>query len=423
MKKLILAVAALFLISSASAATWHNSNQDITLDAQDDESGVEDTYYCVDQDDTCQPREDGQEYTGTFTLSDEGVNFVRFNSKDRVGNIEDTSSRTVRIDKTTPETSNDYPGGWLNNEVTVNLTCNDPENPDASGCETTEYCVDSSDSCTPNTEGSSISFDTEGVQYLRYRSSDVAGNTESVKSQAVRLDFTDPEINVQKEALNADSMNATVVCTDDQSECNRSSMKIHTSETAAFECPTDESRYDEGSTYNVNQHMWICSYGEDNAGNSDFSDTPVEFSVGTLTTDLTYPGEPGTVVTSVDSVIPIQLDVGNEEADKDRRINVSINGSNTKFSDGSKWEEVTLNGVEDAQFNFNAQPDQPGNSTVTINIREEIEGFTVTEEIEIQARETGSRTGSAGREAPGIGLIQVAVLGLIASSYFIATRN
>jgi hypothetical protein len=419
MKKIaVTLILAIFLVSSASAQ-WHNSDQDITLNAEDEESGINNTYYCIDQSDECDPRQDGQEYNGPFTVSEEGINFVRYNSKDRVGNIEDTHSKTIRLDFTEPVTADDYPGGWQNSSVTVGISCEDPEEPDASGCDTRELCKGSS--CTLS-EGTSATFSTEGQNTLRYRSTDVAGNTEPIQDQDILLDFTPPQVAVQKESLSSEAMNATVACTDELSGCDTSSYRLHVSETSALSCPTDQSRYNEGSTYEVNQHLWVCAAAKDEAGNWDYSNQPVEFSVGTLTTDLDYPGQPGAVITNVDSAIPISLEVGNEEEDKDRTINVSLEGP-TQFQDGNMWEEVDLNGVETREFNFIAQPEQVGNSTVKIDIKAEDEGFTVTEEIEIRTRESGSRTSSAGREAPGIGLIQIAVLGLIASMYYIAGRN
>lgn len=424
-KALIGVLMALFLASTVSAQEWHNTNQEITLDASDNESGVENTYYCIDQDDTCQPRDDGQAYEGSITVSTEGINYVRYNSRDNVGNIEETHSRTVKIDKTRPETSDNYPGGWVNTSVTVDLSCSDPDDP-SSGCEEetpTEYCVgDVGGSCSPDTEGDSVTFDTEGQRELRYRSSDVAGNTEVTKSTVVRLDFTDPQISVQKESISSDTMNATVACTDDRSGCDESSLSLYTAETSAFNCPADPSRYNQGSTYEVNQHLWVCAIGKDQAGNLDNSNQPVEFSVGTLTTDLYYPGHPGTVVTSIDSSIPVMLDIGNEEADKTRRVNVTIDGPNAEFAGGGTSQEVVLEGVQNERMNFVARPEEQGNSTVEISIREETEGFTVNEEIEIQTRGSGSRTSSAGRSVPGIGLFQAAALVLMASSYYWISR-
>jgi len=417
-KVVLTVVLGIFLVSSVSAATWQNTDEDITLDASDDESGVENTFYCVDQSDSCQPRSDGQEYTGTFTVSDEGINYVRYNSRDNVGNIEDTLKKTVKIDYTDPDTSDDYPGGWLNNSITVDLTCDDPDNPEASGCDTIEYCIDSGNSCTPSTEGDSITFDTEGKRFLRYRSTDVAGNVENVESTEIKLDFTSPTVQVNKGGSSEDtSRNASVACTDALSGCDESSYQIRAGDSPSFECPTSRKLYEEDSPFEVNQHLWICGTAKDRAGNWDESDQSVEFDIGTLTTNMYYPGKPDPVITSVGSTVPISLEIGNEE-DSNKRINITTEGPETVFSDGSKSREFVMEGIEDRRVNMLSRPDTAGNQTVEIIIEEKTEGFTVSKEVDIKVRERGQRTSSTGREVPGIGLVNVLILSLMASGYY-----
>ncbi|MBI4386649.1 MAG: hypothetical protein HY551_04650 [Elusimicrobia bacterium] len=60
----------------------------------------------------------------------------------------------------------------------------------------TQYCVDTTNSCTPNIGGTSVSV-TCGVgsvcqKYVRYRSFDNVNNAESVKSALVRIDKQAP---------------------------------------------------------------------------------------------------------------------------------------------------------------------------------------------------------------------------------------
>jgi len=421
MKKIAIAVlTAILLISTASAQTWHNTEQQTNLDAEDEESGVEDTYYCIDQSDECGPKEDGEEYNEgeTIDITDEGINYLRYFSEDKVGNEEETQSRIFRLDFTNPISESNYSGGWYNEPVTVEISCNDPEDPEPSGCDTKQICKGSS--CTPS-EGDTARYNSEGRHTARYNSIDVAGNNEPVNEQEVLLDFTSPQVAVQKESVSSETMNATVACTDEMSGCDGSSQRLYTSDEPALNCPTDESRYNEGSTYQVNQHLWVCAAAKDEAGNWAFSNQPVEFSVGTLTTNLDYPGKPGSVVTNIDSAIPITLEIGNEEEDKDRTINISLEGP-TQFADQSTWKEIELNGVENREFNFIARPEQVGNTSVTVNMREKTEGFTITKEVKMEVRESGSRTSSAGRETPGIGLLQIAVLTGIATTY-LAFRN
>ncbi len=68
---------------------------------------------------------------------------------------------------------------------------------------------------------------------------------------------------------------AYATCTDTASECNADSYLLYVSTTDS--CSDDVNDYIPGSQ-DITEHSWVCSYVEDNAGNSDFSD-PVEFLV------------------------------------------------------------------------------------------------------------------------------------------------
>jgi hypothetical protein len=76
---------------------WYTVNVDLSLSALDNCSGVERTEYSTDDGATWLP------YTGTITLDQEGIFAVQYRSIDRAGNVENTGSTTVKIDKTAPE--------------------------------------------------------------------------------------------------------------------------------------------------------------------------------------------------------------------------------------------------------------------------------------------------------------------------------
>ncbi|RLE12057.1 hypothetical protein DRJ04_06900 [Candidatus Aerophobetes bacterium] len=84
---------------------WYVSDVTVTLSCDDGSgSGCSETYYCVDQSDSCTP---SVKYTGPFLISNEDINYVRYHSKDNVGNVEDVKSTEVKIDKTPPT-------AWIN---------------------------------------------------------------------------------------------------------------------------------------------------------------------------------------------------------------------------------------------------------------------------------------------------------------------
>ncbi len=77
---------------------WYRSDIQVTLTAADDDSGIQETYYSIN---------DGspQSYGGPITISTEGATSLQYYSVDQAGNREDTQTVTVKIDKTAPEFS------------------------------------------------------------------------------------------------------------------------------------------------------------------------------------------------------------------------------------------------------------------------------------------------------------------------------
>ncbi|MDF2958921.1 MAG: hypothetical protein K0S39_656 [Paenibacillus sp.] len=75
---------------------WYTADVSVTLSVYDDFSGVTGTVY----------RLNGGPWTpymGTFDIATEGINVLEYRSTDQAGNVEDTQSLTLRIDKTAPK--------------------------------------------------------------------------------------------------------------------------------------------------------------------------------------------------------------------------------------------------------------------------------------------------------------------------------
>ena len=111
---------------------------------------------------------------------------LAYRSTDVAGNVEVEKTATVRIDMTAPVTSDDAPAGWSNSAVTVTLSASDAG---GSGLAGTEYRLDAAATWS---SGTNVTVAGDGVHTLRYRSSDVAGNTEPDKTATVRIDTTAP---------------------------------------------------------------------------------------------------------------------------------------------------------------------------------------------------------------------------------------
>ncbi|HSB78888.1 MAG TPA: fibronectin type III domain-containing protein [Candidatus Methylomirabilis sp.] len=77
--------------------------------------------------------------------------------------------------------------------MTVYLTATDAG---GSGVASTQYCTDTTNVCTPSTVGTSVSVGcpagTACQTYIRFRSTDLAGNVEAIQSAIVRIDSAPP---------------------------------------------------------------------------------------------------------------------------------------------------------------------------------------------------------------------------------------
>ncbi len=131
--------------------------------------------------------------TNVVTNLAEGVYTFFVKAVDNAGNQGAESSGTLVVDQTAPVTTDSGTDtSWHNNSVTVTLTCTDS----SSGCNHTYYTTDGSTPTTSSTQGTSILLSTEGQYTIKYFSTDLAGNTESVKTAAntVKIDKTAPSI-------------------------------------------------------------------------------------------------------------------------------------------------------------------------------------------------------------------------------------
>ncbi len=157
---------------------WINTDAYITLTAIDDISGVAKTCYTIG----------GVQYEGTaISLTNEGEHLVYYWSVDNGGNIEGEKVITVKIDKTPPQTTDNYQydGIWINEDANITLTAID----DISGVAKTYYTINDVEY-----EGTAISLTNEGEYVVNYWSVDNSGNIEGAKVITVKIDKTPPEV-------------------------------------------------------------------------------------------------------------------------------------------------------------------------------------------------------------------------------------
>ncbi len=393
---------------------WHSTSQDVTLSASDSVSGVDTTYYCTDQANSCNPQ-NGNTYS-EFTVSQEGTNYVRYRSRDVAGNLEDVRSTEVKIDYTAPDTTDDYPGGWQNTSITVNMNCGDRPQGDNSGCNFIEACKDRGDTCTLS-QTDSITFDTEGRNYLRYRSTDNVGNQEARESTMVKLDFSDPTATVDKEILSDGSLNATAVCSDGLSGCDDDSRRLYITDEATFDCPEEVSAYQSEASVNVEKERWVCSAVKDNAGHWDTSYEPVKFGASTITATVHLPGDSKIVHTTNDSVVPMSMDLGSKKQ-QETDVRVELTNVNAQFGQEGNSKEVTVDSGEQKELEFTVNPHHQGEKDLEIRITDLDEDTTYQRDVKISVREREQR-GSYRQEVPGIGLIHILILMSLTTGYFL----
>ncbi|MBM6616302.1 OmpL47-type beta-barrel domain-containing protein [Bacillus suaedaesalsae] len=223
---------------------WVNSDQTITLQATDDETGVAKTFYSVNEG----PFVEGT----TITVTAEGSNKVQFYSIDKVGNKEEVKTIYSKIDKTAPTTVTNEITTAFSQSHTVTLTASD----ELSGVSSTFYSINGS----AYQEGTSITVDQEGTNEVSYYSIDHAGNKEEAKTLSVKVDRTAPTTasNVS-ENWYTDDVPVTLTALDVLSGVEATYYSINGSELK------------KGSTFTVNQEGLneVVFYSIDKAGNRE----------------------------------------------------------------------------------------------------------------------------------------------------------
>ncbi|WP_423800720.1 OmpL47-type beta-barrel domain-containing protein [Neobacillus sp. SAB-20_R2A] len=179
-----------FVIDKTAPATttstlgtgWYNSDVEVSLTATDSISGVAKSEYRLNGG-------SWTAYTSPVRISGQGINTLEYRSIDKVGNVEATKQVEVKVDKTAPTTTTSVKDGWYNSDTTVSLVSSDSH----SGIAKIEFRLNGGAWAT-YTGGIVVS--TEGNNTLEFRSVDVAGNTEEIKTVQVKIDKTNPLLNV-----------------------------------------------------------------------------------------------------------------------------------------------------------------------------------------------------------------------------------
>ncbi len=179
---------------TSGQAGWFRSAVGVALSAADDLSGVTSTFYRIDGGAWL-------EYVGPFTVDGDGIHTVEYHSTDVAGNAEDVKSVDIRIDTMAPKTSFSLDGtlgenGWYTSTVAVTLTASDA----TSGVTSVAYRIGGG---AQQEYTNPFIVDGDGTHTVEYFSTDIAGNTEAVRSLDVKIDTTPPTLFISFPAAEA----------------------------------------------------------------------------------------------------------------------------------------------------------------------------------------------------------------------------
>jgi hypothetical protein len=173
------------VLGNAGTGGWFTSGVTVSLESSDGTSGVGETRYRVDGG-------TWRLYTGSFSLSSDGIHSVEFYSVDNASNTENIVSVAVNIDSMSPSTSVSSSGkegtnNWFAGDATLTLAGSDL----TSGIQATMYRINGGSWLDYS---DTVMIMNDGEFMVDFYSVDNAGNAESIRSLDVKIDTTAPSI-------------------------------------------------------------------------------------------------------------------------------------------------------------------------------------------------------------------------------------
>ncbi|MGV2939777.1 Ig-like domain repeat protein [Mesobacillus sp. LC4] len=222
---------------------WVKSNFSLQLTAEDEKSGVNKTYYSVNNASFAEG--------SSASISQEGTHQVSFYSTDKAGNVEQVKTETVKVDKTAPVTSADLESGTYKEAKVLNLSAVD----NFSGVKTTYYSINGSEF----TESTTIEL-AQGDRKVSFYSVDIAGNEEEVQTIVFTIDEAPPvTVSDIEEKWNQESVAVKLSATDNLSGVSQTFYSINGLE------------FVEGTEFSISGDGLhnVAYYSVDNAGNEE----------------------------------------------------------------------------------------------------------------------------------------------------------
>ncbi|GAA2360564.1 ThuA domain-containing protein [Dactylosporangium salmoneum] len=217
-------------------------------------------------------------YADPIQVGGDGTHQVRYRATDQAGNVSAVQTQEVKIDATAPVTTASFApatdAGWHNGATPVALAATDT----GSGVTKVEWSLDGG-AWTPYT--APVNVTGEGEHELLYKSTDAAGNVETLKSAILKIDASAPTVIVAGLAdgqLYGDSQDVRVTW---QAIDSTSGMKsvAGSLDGRAYQTGTLQAMYE----LDLGMHK-LTVVGTDNAGNA--TTTTVTFFVSTSLRDM-----------------------------------------------------------------------------------------------------------------------------------------
>jgi hypothetical protein len=228
-------------------------------------------------------------YTWPITATDNGSHSWTAKAYDALNNYASSAAVSLSVnipapDTTPPTTTSNAPTAWVATDVNVTLTATDGT---GSGVASTQYCTDIAGTCTPLTTGPvptiTCPAGTACQTYVRFRSTDIAVNVETIKSALVRIDKAAPSASIGSPAsgtsyTSAQSVTITAAASDNQGVGVVSKVEFYDGATLKGTATTSPYAYTWPITATDNgSHSWTAKAYD--ALNNYASSSPVSLSV------------------------------------------------------------------------------------------------------------------------------------------------
>lgn len=316
---------------------WQNSNQLITLTPTDPSptSGIAWTKYCTDTANTCSPTD---LYTTAITISAEDITYFRYASQDKAGNVQDTVSRTVKIDKTAPTAGvSGAPTNWQSSDATATADCSDMG---GSNCDTDSYKLHISTTQIISCPTDVAQYTYSSPQTISQHSwvcsyaKDIAGNHDFSDLSEFKVDKTAPAGQLTGVPENWQKTDASIglTCTDEGGSGCDSTKDYLTIVSYGQNCEPINA-YENQLT--VSQHSTACWKVTDNAGNTATGSSEIKVDNNAPTSTITSPVN-NAKINALTGISGTSSDTGDSGVSK---VEISIQGtSDNKYWDGDSWE-------------------------------------------------------------------------------------